>query len=57
MACVTTPYLNVLWNGEMAQSFKPLRGIQQGDSLSLHLFVLCMERLGHMINRATIQND
>ncbi|CAA7027588.1 unnamed protein product [Microthlaspi erraticum] len=52
MQCVSGPSMSLLWNGEKTDSFKPLRGLRQGDPLSPYLFVLCMERLCHMIDRA-----
>ncbi|XP_072065876.1 uncharacterized protein [Arachis hypogaea] len=45
MACVTSPSLSILWNGNRLQSFKPMRGLRQGDPMSPYLFVLCMENL------------
>ena len=50
MSCVTTSSLSILWNGEPSESFKPTRGIRQGDPLSPYLFVACMERLSQLIN-------
>nr|KYP62280.1 hypothetical protein KK1_016807 [Cajanus cajan] len=44
--------MQVIWNGEALQSFKPSRGIRQGDPLSMYIFVLCMERLFHLIDIA-----
>ncbi|XP_021846248.2 uncharacterized protein [Spinacia oleracea] len=55
MECVTSTSLKVLWNGEPSQNFTPSRGIQQGDPLSLYLFVMCMERLYQTIEEVLVQ--
>lgn len=52
MSCITSTNLTVLWNEEKVESFKPERGLRQGDPLSPYLFVLCMEVLGHAIHGA-----
>ena len=52
MHCVETMQMSVLWNGKQLEWFKPTRGIRQGDAISLYLFVLCMERLGRLIDQA-----
>lgn len=44
--------MQVLRNGEKSECFRPERGIRQGDPLSPYLFVLCMDKLGHMIDKA-----
>nr|KYP39534.1 LINE-1 reverse transcriptase isogeny [Cajanus cajan] len=54
-ACISTPSSRVLWNGEALQEFHPSRGIRQGDPLSPYLFMLCMERLFHIIEVAVAQ--
>lgn len=47
--CVTSPSLQILWNGEPTEKFFPSRGIRQGDPLSPYLYVVCMERLAQLI--------
>ncbi|XP_019158270.1 PREDICTED: uncharacterized protein LOC109154983 [Ipomoea nil] len=49
MSCVSTSRLAIIWNGERLEYFRPERGIRQGDAMSPAIFVLCMERLSHLI--------
>ena len=51
MSCVTNVSYNVVVNGELTESFTPKCGIRQGDPLSLYIFVLCMEKLSHIIQQ------
>ena len=55
MHCIGTVKISVIWNGQKSKWFKPSRGIRQGDPISPYLFILCMERLGHIINRAVAE--
>lgn len=52
MGCVSSMSYQVLWNGCMTKGFCTSRGIRRGDPLSPYLFVLCMKRLGHLIEDA-----
>ncbi|GAU38532.1 hypothetical protein TSUD_320040 [Trifolium subterraneum] len=49
MHAVTSIETNVKWNGARAEYFRPQRGIRQGDPISPYLFVLCMDKLSHLI--------
>ncbi|XP_019162021.1 PREDICTED: uncharacterized protein LOC109158590 [Ipomoea nil] len=49
MECVQTANMSIVWNGTRLESFKPQRGVRQGDAMSPALFVLCMERLSQAI--------
>ncbi|KAG8490243.1 hypothetical protein CXB51_015601 [Gossypium anomalum] len=43
--------MQILWNGVPTRKFKPIRGIREGYPLSAYLFVLCMDWLGHIIQK------
>ena len=57
MACIETTKLSVIWNEELLEWISPMRGIRQGDPISPYIFVLCMERLGHIIDRSIARGD
>lgn len=50
---VSTVEYQICFNGELTNSFKPKRGIRQGDPLPFYFFVLCIEKLCHLILDAT----
>jgi hypothetical protein len=52
MNCVTSVKSNVLWNGARSEFFPPQCGVRQGDPMSPYLFVLCMDKLSHLIVEA-----
>ena len=54
MECVSTPSMAVLWNGSKLDNFHPSRGMRHDDPISPYLFVLCIERLSHLINEAVL---
>ena len=37
--------------------FKPLRGIHQGDPFSTYIFLLCMEFLGFLIEKESMEKN
>jgi hypothetical protein len=49
MKCVTTVSFSVCVNGVFSETFKPTRGIRQGDPISPYLLLLCAEGLSSMI--------
>lgn len=57
MNCIKSTSLVVIWNGNQLEAFKSKWGLQQGDPLSLYLFVLCMETLAHNIRAAADQKE
>ena len=52
MSCVTTPSFSILVNGKPYGMIQPSRGIRQGDPISPYLFLLCVEGLTALLNKA-----
>ncbi|XP_031115795.1 uncharacterized protein LOC116019654 [Ipomoea triloba] len=52
MTCISTARFSILWDGQRSDFFNPSRGIRQGDPISPFIFVLCIERLCHLIQGA-----
>ena len=52
METVRTASYSILINGEANGFITPSRGIKQGDPLSPYLFLLCVEGLSSLIQRA-----
>ena len=49
MSCVSSVLTSILFNGGTLDSFKPTRGIRQGNPLSPYIFIMCMDYLGQLI--------
>ena len=57
MNCITTSSISILLNGEKLNPFNLSRGLRQGDPLSPYIFILCMEFLGFLIQKAVDSGD
>ncbi|XP_024011406.1 uncharacterized protein LOC112086667 [Eutrema salsugineum] len=53
--CVSSASFSVQVNGELAGYFNSSRGLRQGCSLSPYLYVICMNVLSHMLDKAAVE--
>ncbi|XP_050386286.1 uncharacterized protein LOC126802674 [Argentina anserina] len=52
MRCVFSTSFQICFNDDLIDGYKAQRRIRQGDPLSPYLFVLCIEKLSHLIKSA-----
>ncbi|PNX98123.1 ribonuclease H [Trifolium pratense] len=57
MHSVTSVETNVKWNGARTEHFRPQRRIRQGDPISPYLFVMCIDKLSHLVSQAVDKGD
>jgi hypothetical protein len=57
MYSVRTVNTNVRWNDTRSEYFAPKKGLRQGDPISPYLFVICMDKLSHLICEAVEKGD
>lgn len=50
--CVSSPSFSILVNGTPQGFFKDSRGLRQGDPLSTYLFILMVDLLGRLSDKA-----
>ncbi|KAL4358598.1 hypothetical protein AHAS_Ahas09G0302700 [Arachis hypogaea] len=57
MQCASTVSFNVIWNGNKTEEFIPRKGLRQGDPISPYLFVMCMDKLSHLIEQNVLDGE
>ena len=57
LECVSTVHYTLLVNGSITQSFKPAKGLRQGDPLSPYLFLMCVNIMSLTLIKAENNKD
>jgi hypothetical protein len=57
MQGISSVKTNVNWHGSRAPYFSPNRGIRQGDPMSPYIFVICMDKLSHLISQSVNKGE
>lgn len=57
MRCISSVSCSILVNEEPKDDILPLRGIRQGDPLSLYLCLLCLEDLDRLLHTAAREDQ
>jgi hypothetical protein len=57
MTCVTTVCYSVRFNNVVQESFKPSRGLHQGDPLSPFLFLFVADGLTKLLQKEVVEHN